>query len=159
MDHHVRVRWTSHQGTVLSMLDLLQSTDSMVDCTLACDGHFIRVHRVVLSACSPYFQVLIFKRFNMLVESLIFGCRNCSKFKEMKNRLCFWRMSGMVIWKQSLNTCTGASQAFLRTIFHHFLPLPKHYEFGVLEMWQVVVTKPKISLFLVPTLLLMKCPH
>jgi hypothetical protein len=28
-----------------------------VDVTLSADGQFIRAHRVILSACSPYFRV------------------------------------------------------------------------------------------------------
>ena len=31
--------------------------ESLVDVTLSADGQFIRAHRVILSACSPYFRV------------------------------------------------------------------------------------------------------
>lgn len=31
--------------------------DAFVDVTLACDGKSFSAHKVVLSACSPYFQV------------------------------------------------------------------------------------------------------
>jgi len=57
MDGHMRLRWTSHQGTILSVLDALLSSESMVDVTLACEGQYIRAHKLILSACSPYFQV------------------------------------------------------------------------------------------------------
>lgn len=32
--------------------------DAFVDVTLACDGKSFSAHKVVLSACSPYFQVI-----------------------------------------------------------------------------------------------------
>jgi len=57
MEGQIRLRWTSHQGTILSVFDALLSSESMVDVTLACDGHYIRAHKIILSACSPYFQV------------------------------------------------------------------------------------------------------
>ena len=34
--------------------------DAFVDVTLACDGKSFPAHKVVLSACSPYFQVCWF---------------------------------------------------------------------------------------------------
>lgn len=34
------------------------SSESLVDVTLSCQGQFIKVHKMVLSACSPYFQDL-----------------------------------------------------------------------------------------------------
>lgn len=36
----------------------LLSTEAMVDVTLACDGLSLKAHRIVLSACSPFFQSL-----------------------------------------------------------------------------------------------------
>lgn len=38
----------------LSMLN----NENMVDVTLACDGQNIKAHKMVLAACSPYFQTL-----------------------------------------------------------------------------------------------------
>lgn len=32
-----------------------------MDVTLACDGHSVKAHKMVLSACSPYFQSLFFE--------------------------------------------------------------------------------------------------
>ena len=36
----------------------LLSTEAMVDVTLACDGLSLKAHKIVLSACSPFFQSL-----------------------------------------------------------------------------------------------------
>lgn len=43
-----------------SVFDQLLQNESFVDVTLACDGHSIKAHKMVLSACSPYFQSLFF---------------------------------------------------------------------------------------------------
>merc|ERR1712018_1116709 len=37
-------------------MDTLLEEESLVDVTLSADGQFIRAHRVILSACSPYFR-------------------------------------------------------------------------------------------------------
>jgi len=39
-------------------MDSLLEEESLVDVTLSADGQFIRAHRIVLSACSPYFRTL-----------------------------------------------------------------------------------------------------
>jgi hypothetical protein len=43
-----------------SVFDQLLQNETFVDVTLAADGHAIKAHRMVLSACSPYFQHLFF---------------------------------------------------------------------------------------------------
>ena len=39
------------------VMDALLEEESLVDVTLSAESQFIRAHRVVLSACSPYFRV------------------------------------------------------------------------------------------------------
>jgi len=43
---------------MLSIFDQLLSSEHFVDVTLACDGLSVRAHKMVLSACSPFFQSL-----------------------------------------------------------------------------------------------------
>lgn len=42
----------------MSVFDQLLQNESFVDVTLACDSQSIKAHKMVLSACSPYFQAL-----------------------------------------------------------------------------------------------------
>jgi hypothetical protein len=51
------LRWNNHHGTLIDVLQSLYQEQSFVDCTLAADGKSIQVHRLVLCAVSPYFQV------------------------------------------------------------------------------------------------------
>ncbi|XP_054734575.1 protein bric-a-brac 1-like [Anastrepha obliqua] len=52
------LRWNNYQSNLMSVFDQLLQTESFVDVTLACDGHSIKAHKMILSACSPYFQML-----------------------------------------------------------------------------------------------------
>merc|ERR1719483_819424 len=52
------LKWNNHTSTVISVMDSLLEEESLVDVTLSADGQFIRAHRIVLSACSPYFRTL-----------------------------------------------------------------------------------------------------
>ncbi|XP_073985572.1 zinc finger and BTB domain-containing protein ttk isoform X3 [Rhodnius prolixus] len=52
------LRWNNHQSNLLSVFDQLLHDEAFVDVTLAVEGQFLRAHKMVLSACSPYFQAL-----------------------------------------------------------------------------------------------------
>lgn len=53
---HYSLRWNNHQNHILCAFDTLLKTKSLVDVTLVCAESKIRAHKVVLSACSPFFQ-------------------------------------------------------------------------------------------------------
>lgn len=56
---HYCLRWNNHQNNLLGVFSQLLQDESLVDVTLACaEGHSIRAHKVVLSACSSYFRSL-----------------------------------------------------------------------------------------------------
>ena len=56
---HYCLRWNNHQSNLLGVFSQLLHDQSLVDVTLACaEGLSIRAHKVVLSACSSYFQTL-----------------------------------------------------------------------------------------------------
>lgn len=52
------LRWNNYQSNLTNVFDQLLHNESFVDVTLACDGNSIKAHKMVLSACSPYFQGL-----------------------------------------------------------------------------------------------------
>ena len=53
---HYSLRWNNHQNHILRAFDTLLQTKTLVDVTLVCAETSIRAHKVVLSACSPFFQ-------------------------------------------------------------------------------------------------------
>ncbi|CAO1320743.1 unnamed protein product [Diamesa hyperborea] len=54
------LKWNNYQTNLTCVFDQLLQSESFVDVTLACDGNQIKAHKIVLSACSPYFQSLFF---------------------------------------------------------------------------------------------------
>lgn len=54
------LRWNNYQTNLTNVFDELLQNESFVDVTLACEGQSIKAHKMVLSACSPYFQALFY---------------------------------------------------------------------------------------------------
>lgn len=52
------LRWNNHQSNLLSVFDQLLHAETFTDVTLAVEGQLLKAHKMVLSACSPYFQAL-----------------------------------------------------------------------------------------------------
>ena len=53
------LKWDGFQGTVTSLFDQLRHDGELVDITLCCEGQRVPAHRMMLSACSPYFRQLL----------------------------------------------------------------------------------------------------
>ncbi|GLV42498.1 abrupt [Carabus blaptoides fortunei] len=53
------LRWNDFHASILSSFRHLRDEEDFVDVTLACDGCSFTAHKVVLSACSPYFRKLL----------------------------------------------------------------------------------------------------
>ncbi|XP_060534641.1 protein tramtrack, beta isoform-like isoform X2 [Cylas formicarius] len=56
---HYCLRWNNYQSNMTSVFHQLLETEAFVDVTLACDTLSLKAHKVVLSACSAYFQKLL----------------------------------------------------------------------------------------------------
>lgn len=51
------LRWNNHQNHMLSAFESLLQNETLVDVTLVCNAETsVRAHKVVLSACSPFFE-------------------------------------------------------------------------------------------------------
>ncbi|XP_032683498.1 protein abrupt isoform X1 [Odontomachus brunneus] len=53
------LRWNDFHSSILSTFRNLRDEEDFIDVTLACDGNTFTAHKVVLSACSPYFRKLL----------------------------------------------------------------------------------------------------
>ncbi|XP_049821816.1 protein abrupt isoform X3 [Aethina tumida] len=58
-DQQYSLRWNDFHSSILSSFRHLRDEEDFVDVTLACDGCSFTAHKVVLSACSPYFRRLL----------------------------------------------------------------------------------------------------
>ncbi|KAL5244601.1 hypothetical protein ACI65C_012011 [Semiaphis heraclei] len=56
---HFCLRWNNYQNSITTAFENLRDDEDFIDVTLACDGKSLKAHRVVLSACSPYFRELL----------------------------------------------------------------------------------------------------
>uniref|UniRef100_A0A0K2UY21 BTB domain-containing protein n=1 Tax=Lepeophtheirus salmonis TaxID=72036 RepID=A0A0K2UY21_LEPSM len=54
------LRWNNHQHNLLSVFEDLLNHEAFVDVTLAVEGLQLKAHKMVLSACSPYFQSMLY---------------------------------------------------------------------------------------------------
>lgn len=52
------LRWNNHQSNLLSVFDQLLQVEAFCDVTLAVEGASLKCHKMVLAACSSYFQNL-----------------------------------------------------------------------------------------------------
>lgn len=53
------IRWKNYTSVLHSTFRSLLEEERLVDVTLACEGGFIKCHRIILSACSSYFETLL----------------------------------------------------------------------------------------------------
>lgn len=51
------MKWNNYQNHITEIFLQLLESETMVDLTLCAEGEKINCHKIVLSACSPYFQV------------------------------------------------------------------------------------------------------
>ncbi|KAI8426628.1 hypothetical protein MSG28_005406 [Choristoneura fumiferana] len=63
-DQQFCLRWNNHQSTLVSVFDTLLEKGIHVDCTLAAEGQSLKAHKVVLSACSPYFENVLSQQYD-----------------------------------------------------------------------------------------------
>ena len=52
------LRWNNHPVNLVSGFSGLYNSETLVDVTLAAEGRHLQAHRMLLSACSDYFQSL-----------------------------------------------------------------------------------------------------
>lgn len=57
-DQQFCLRWNNFQANITSQFETLRDDEDFTDVTIACDGQRLQAHKVVLSACSPFFKEL-----------------------------------------------------------------------------------------------------
>ncbi|GLH01826.1 Longitudinals lacking protein-like [Gryllus bimaculatus] len=56
---HFFLKWNDFQSNMVSSFKHFMDEKSFTDVTLACEGQTCKAHKMVLSACSPYFKSLL----------------------------------------------------------------------------------------------------
>ena len=93
--HKFCLQWNEFRGIVTSAFYDLRQDEEFVDVTLCCEGRQIKAHRMMLSACSPYFKAVL-KVITQCFCSFIFhGPLSNSHFffslsADWSKRTCLW---------------------------------------------------------------------
>ena len=58
-DERLRLKWNDFENLVQASFAELRTDTDFTDVTLACEDQSIKAHKVVLSACSPFFKKLL----------------------------------------------------------------------------------------------------
>ena len=58
-DEKLCLKWNDHQALVQASFAQLRNDTDFTDVTLACEDQNIKVHKVILSTCSPFFKKLL----------------------------------------------------------------------------------------------------
>ena len=58
-DQRFSLRWNNYQSHLVTAFESLLDQKDFVDVTLGCEGRKLPAHKMLLSACSPYFRELL----------------------------------------------------------------------------------------------------
>lgn len=136
-DQQFCLRWNNHQSTLIQNFDTLLESGTLVDCTLAAEGKYLKAHKVVLSACSPYFEVRISKILYIFHvkkrtsnSSAYKNCQNCGLKASKAQKVANFKSSSLEFvvidcsgtWNSKFSTLGFINSYF--TFSHHFFMKP-----------------------------------
>ncbi|XP_015178606.1 PREDICTED: zinc finger and BTB domain-containing protein 5 isoform X3 [Polistes dominula] len=106
-DQQFCLKWNNHQSTLIQNFDTLLESGTLVDCTLAAEGKYLKAHRVVLSACSPYFEGLLSEHYD---KHPVFILKDV-KFKELKAMIDYMYKGEVNISQDQLTALLKAAES------------------------------------------------
>lgn len=101
------VRWNSYQSNLQNTFPKLLTNENFVDVTLACEGQMVKCHKVVLSACSTYFEQLL--SHNPCQHPIIF--MKDMRFWEVRALVDFMYRGEVNVTQEELNSLLRAAEA------------------------------------------------
>uniref|UniRef100_A0A1B6E3Z9 BTB domain-containing protein n=1 Tax=Clastoptera arizonana TaxID=38151 RepID=A0A1B6E3Z9_9HEMI len=104
---HFCLRWNNHQSTLVSVFDDLLESETLVDCTLAADGKYLKAHKVVLSACSPYLGMILSQHYDQHPIIILKDV----KYEEMKAMLDYMYRGEVNISQELLSSFLKAAES------------------------------------------------
>ena len=101
------LKWNNHHPNLVDVFDQLLKRGAFIDVTLSCSGRNFQAHRVVLSACSTYFQELLM---NTPCKHPVIFLRDVSCV-EMESLLTFMYKGEVNIAQENLSSLLRLAQA------------------------------------------------
>uniref|UniRef100_T1GVK9 BTB domain-containing protein n=1 Tax=Megaselia scalaris TaxID=36166 RepID=T1GVK9_MEGSC len=117
------LKWTSHGSEIISGLGAMVNSSAFVDCTLSAEGKFLQAHKVILSACSPYFAAILSANSD---KHPIFVLHNIT-FQELQ-ALMAYMYNGEEKFKKPLKERIQTSNSPIEDISKTFLNINKENE-------------------------------
>lgn len=99
------LKWNNYQANVTTTFKELLAVEDFVDITLSAEGGALKAHKVVLSACSPYFRDIL--KVKKIVISL-------SKNPSNGSEVCTAKLE----FKQTFTNISLISIYFFRAFLH-----------------------------------------
>ncbi|VVC28720.1 Hypothetical protein CINCED_3A002417 [Cinara cedri] len=106
-NQHFCLRWNNHQSTLISVFDTLLESGTLVDCTLAAEGKYLKAHKVVLCACSPYLELLLSQHYEKHPIVILKDI----KFQELKSMMDYMYRGEVNISQDQLSTFLKAAES------------------------------------------------
>ena len=91
----------------MAVFDTLLENGTLVDCTLAAEGKYLNAHKVVLSACSPYFESLLSQNYD---KHPIFILKDV-KYQELKAMMDYMYRGEVNISQDQLGALLKAAES------------------------------------------------
>ena len=102
------LKWNDFENNISSAFQELRDDDDFCDVTLACDGNQLKAHKLILSACSPFFRS-IFKK-NKHQHPLIY--LKGVKHGELSSVLNFMYHGEVNVPQEDLNSFLAVAEDF-----------------------------------------------
>ncbi|KAB7501642.1 Sex determination protein fruitless [Armadillidium nasatum] len=107
MSGHLCLKWNNHSTAFIKSISNIQIKERYCDATIACQGRYFPVHRVVLSTCSDYFDE-IFERIDCPHPYIIF---KDIEPREMELLLNYMYQGEVNVVQENLPTLIKAAEA------------------------------------------------
>lgn len=136
------VRWNSYQSNLQNAFPKLLTSEHFVDVTLACESEMIKCHKVVLSACSTYFEKLLVQ--NPCQHPIIF--MKDMRFLEMQALVDFMYKGEVNVTQDELPSLLRSAEALqIRGLCGSDQLLSQHYLGALQNAKQNAVNETKTT--------------
>ncbi|KAJ8953798.1 hypothetical protein NQ318_006645 [Aromia moschata] len=106
---HYNLRWNNYTSNLIQIFSEHQHHETLVDVTLTCEGQFIKAHKLILSACSAFFEDM-FKIHSNVQHPII--VLNSIKFSHLKHILEFIYHGEVKILDEDLEGVLALGESF-----------------------------------------------
>ncbi|CAG0881308.1 unnamed protein product [Cyprideis torosa] len=101
------LRWNNHLNTISQLLGEFLNNKSLCDVTLSAEGQTISCHRVILAACSTYFQGI----FNQVNDKALVVMVKDAKFIDLKSLVDFMYYGEVSVEHDRLNSLLRTAES------------------------------------------------